>query len=111
MKVTNNRYAHRNLTSLIVNEFVIDNSASDEDFTFKFKQDKDQAASKDIDFQFVGSNWQGVGSVAGMVNHAEQGDKTAKVAYSYTTISDDDIVVPNNTVIRFNFLATFRASF
>jgi len=111
VKITNSRYAHRTITSLIVNEFVIDNSESDEDFTFSFKPEKDQIKTKDIKFESVASDLEGVATEEGLVNHAEEGDVRAKVAYSYTTHSAKDIYVPHNSVARFNFLATFRASF
>jgi len=110
--VTNSRYAHRNLTSLMVNEYVIDNSGNDLDLNIFMKPEKDQAKSSDIAFNPIASEHEGVATEQGQVNHAEEGDKKATVAYTYTTLNETEpLLIPRNSVKKFTFFATFRASF
>jgi hypothetical protein len=111
VSITNMKYAHRNMTSLIVNEFVVDNSKGDTDFTFAFEPGVESKASRDISFEPVDTNYQGVKSKMGKVVKAETGDRVATVAFAYTDDHTQALVVSRGSVWRFYFMATFRASF
>jgi hypothetical protein len=52
------------------------------------KAEKEQAKSSDIAFSPIASNNDGVATEVGQVNHAEDGDKKAIVAYTYTIINE-----------------------
>jgi hypothetical protein len=75
------------------------------------KAEKEQAKSSDIAFSPINSNNDGVATEVGQVNHAEDGDKKAIVAYTYTILNETEILIPRNTIKKLTFFATFRASF
>jgi len=78
--VIQKQYAHREFSSLMVNQFEVDNSKSSIDIQIHFQTDKASAKTVDIDFKQVGTNHTDVMAQEGKVHHAEEGEGAITVA-------------------------------
>lgn len=78
--MTQKQYAHREFSSLMVNQFEVDNSKSSLDIQIHFEADRASAKTVDIDFRQVSTNHTGVTVEGGKVHHAEEGDGAITVA-------------------------------